>query len=134
MKDARILVADDDPFIRRLVVSTLKDEGYEVASAVDGIELVNQASTGTFDVIILDLQMPAMDGREAYLELRRLGILTPTLIISAHGAHEARKELKASSAIEKPFDPPDLVRRVARLLADNSPARQSNSRLAPQSD
>lgn len=118
MTNARILVADDDPLIRRLLVSTLQDEGYEVLSAANGIEVVEQANARTFDAIILDLQMPDMDGREAYEELQRLGISTPTLIISAQDAHGARKELKASGAIEKPFDPPELARRVARMLAN----------------
>jgi len=116
MTPARVLVADDDPIVRRLVASTLRDGGYEVVLAADGREAVEEATAHRPDLIVLDLQMPHLDGRETYRELQRLGIGAPAIILSANGAHEARAELNASAAMEKPFDPAELLRRVKKML------------------
>lgn len=116
MTHPRVLVADDDPMVRRLVASTLREGGYEVVVASDGREAIEAARAERPDLIVLDLQMPHLDGRETYRELQRLGIDVPAIIVSANGAHEARAELNASAAIEKPFDPAELLRRVARAL------------------
>ncbi|MEX2373423.1 MAG: response regulator, partial [Dehalococcoidia bacterium] len=59
--------------------------------------------------------MPNMDGRACYRALREQGIDAPVLVLSAYGAHAARRELGAEAALDKPFDPYELVRRLERL-------------------
>lgn len=112
----QVLVVDDDPVVQRLVRVTLADAGYEVAVASDGEEALRLASAASPDAIVLDLEMPRLDGRAAYRELRQRGVRTPVLILSANGAHTARRELSAEASLDKPFDPTELVRRVDRLL------------------
>ena len=113
---AHVLVADDDPVVQRLVRVTLADAGYDVAIASDGEEAVRIASEDSPDAIVLDLEMPRLDGRAAFREMRQRGVRSPVLILSANGAHTARRELSAEASLDKPFDPTELVRRVERLL------------------
>lgn len=113
---AHVLVVDDDPVVQRLVRVTLADAGYAVAIASDGEEALRIASEVSPDAIVMDLEMPRLDGRAAFRELRQRGVRSPVLILSANGAHTARRELSAEGALDKPFDPTELVRRVERLL------------------
>src|SRR5690349_17940055 len=66
----RVLIADDDPYIRQLLELSLADDGYEVISAVDGHELVRMAQDHTPNLILVDLAMPRMDGYEAIRQMR----------------------------------------------------------------
>lgn len=112
----RILVVDDDPVVRRLVSATLLDEGYDVAVARDGDEAVRKALAAPPGAIVLDLEMPGLDGRSVFRVLRERGVRAPVLLLSANGAHEARRELHAEGALEKPFDPVELLSRVEGLI------------------
>ncbi len=112
----QILVVDDDPVVRRLVAVTLSDEGHEVRTASNGAEALEIVDGGCPEVIVLDLEMPEVDGRTCYRELRTRGCEAPVLVLSAYGAHRARKELGAEAALDKPFDPFELVRRLERLI------------------
>lgn len=114
----QILVVDDDPVVLRLVSLTLSDEGYQVRTASDGVEAVQVAARDPIDLIVLDLEMPKMDGRTAFRALRAGGVTAPVLVLSAYGAHSARRELGAEAALDKPFDPFELVRRLEGLLPD----------------
>src|SRR5215213_8694049 len=66
----RILIADDDPYIRQLLELALSENGYEVVSAIDGHELVRLAQDRVPSLILVDLAMPRMDGYEAIRQLR----------------------------------------------------------------
>jgi DNA-binding response OmpR family regulator len=112
----RVLVIDDDVSLSRLVRAILRTADYEVAQAYNGIEGLEVAGREHPDVIVLDLQMPQMDGRGFFRELRARGDYTPVLLSSSYGARTAQKELGAEGAIEKPFDPDALVAAVGRLL------------------
>jgi DNA-binding response OmpR family regulator len=81
---------------------------------------VQSAHDRPFDAIILDLQMPVMDGPSMYRELRALPCATPVLLLSAYGAKNAQLELGAEAAMDKPFDPFTLADRV-RALARHAP-------------
>lgn len=111
-----VLVVDDDPLVRRLLRVTLADEGYDVALAEDGEEALRVAAEEPVDAIVLDLEMPRLDGRAAFRKLREQGVDAPVLVLSANGAHAAKRELSADAALEKPFEPFELVRRIERLL------------------
>ena len=112
----RVLVVDDDVSLSRLVRAILRTADYEVAQAYNGIEGLEVAGREHPDVIVLDLQMPQMDGRGFFRELRARGDRTPVLVSSSFGARTAQRELGAEGSIEKPFDPDALVEAVERLF------------------
>ena len=112
---ARVLVVDDDPGLLRMMRLALVSEGLEVVTATDGAEALDRISAQSFDVVVLDLQMPRMDGRTFYREIRSRHNETPVVILSAYGAESARNELGAQGAINKPFDPFELIDTVTGL-------------------
>ena len=120
----RVLVVDDDVSLSRLVRAILRTADYEVAQAYNGIEGLEVASREHPDVIVLDLQMPQMDGRGFFRELRARGDQTPVLVSSSDGARSAQKELGAEGAIEKPFDPDALIAAVTQLFQASRPDSQ----------
>jgi DNA-binding response OmpR family regulator len=124
----RILVIDDDQSLLRSIRLSLLLEGYSVETALDGIHGLEQVEAGEIDLVILDLQMPRMDGRSFFREIRSRGYTMPVLILSAYGADGARNELQAEDAIGKPFDPAFLVEKIKGLLPD--PANE-NGRAGP---
>ena len=124
----RIVVADDDPFIRRLVVFTLKKRGYEILEASDGaaaLDLVRQAKP---DLVVLDVLMPEMTGLEVTKILAQDSATAqiPILIISASAQRaeiEAGLASGATAYLVKPFEPKVLGERVAEILAKQGMTR-----------
>jgi two-component system, chemotaxis family, chemotaxis protein CheY len=117
----RILSADDSASIRQLVVFTLEKEGYEVVSAVDGQDALNQAKATTVDMVITDLNMPNMDGIELIQALRAEPAFkfTPIVMLTTESAmnkKDAGKQAGATGWIVKPFKPEQLIAVVKRLL------------------
>jgi CheY-like chemotaxis protein len=117
---ARVLVADDDPVIRRLLEVNLELEGHEVLQAGDGTEALAVIRAEDPDLVILDVMMPDMDGwqvRAAMLEDPALADV-PVVFVSAR-AQEADKrrgdELRAAAYVTKPFDPIELMVLVADI-------------------
>ena len=122
---ARILIADDDPDIRQLVVYSLADEGHEVTIAKNGREAVDQVVESAPDLLVLDIMMPEMDGYGVMRELTEQGIrdTLKILVLTAKGSERDFKEgydLGADRYQTKPFDPEELVETVRELL-DSSP-------------
>ncbi len=120
---ARILVAEDEPDIRELIVITLRFNGFEVEAAADGLEALTMANAKTFDLIILDVRMPRMTGYEACRELRlkESTKTIPIIFLSAKGQEsevQAGLEAGADEYIVKPFAPFDLAQRVRATLED----------------
>jgi DNA-binding response OmpR family regulator len=113
---SRILVVDDDVNLTRLLRAILRTSGFDVVTCGDSTEGLGVAESDEFNLIILDLRMPVMDGRTFYKELRQRGVRTPVVIASAYGARAAQAELGAQAAIEKPFDPDRLIDTVTRIL------------------
>jgi two-component system, sensor histidine kinase len=107
----KILVVDDSQENSNYVGSLLKKQGAEVVAASDGISGVSKALLGQFDVVLMDLQMPYMNGLEAAKELRRRGYKKPIVALSAH-AMQRDKELSLQAGcnahIAKPVDPRTL--------------------------
>jgi len=95
---------------------TMLSAGFSVDVAGDGEAALDQVARRPPDVIVLDLQMPGMDGRTFYRELRKRGNAAPVIILSAFGARGARRELDAQAHLEKPFDPDELVQVVQELI------------------
>ena len=117
---SKVLLIDDDPALVRMTRLALLSEGLDVDTATDGEQGLELAAAWEYDVIVLDLQMPIMDGRTFFREYRARGGAAPVVLLSAYGALAARAELKAEGAINKPFDPVVLVRTVRSLLPEEA--------------
>jgi DNA-binding NtrC family response regulator len=101
----RLLVADDEKNIRATLATTFKLEGYRVETAENGKQALELVEGGGIDAIVLDLQMPELDGLETIAELRRRGHEQPVIFLTAHGSVERAVEavrLGAFDFIEKP--------------------------------
>ena len=126
-----VLVAEDDPDILLLITLTLEGDGYEVVVARNGLEAYERALERAPHLILLDLMMPGMDGREVTRRLRAEPSTrdVPILIVTAF-AEESRArpalDAGADAYLKKPFSPRDLLARTASLLLDRRP----RSRLA----
>jgi two-component system alkaline phosphatase synthesis response regulator PhoP len=116
---SRILVVEDEPGIALGLEDDLKLEGYDVEVARDGETATRLAREQPFDLILLDVMLPRKDGFEVCRELRRAGLRTPILILTAK-TQEAEKvlglELGADDYVTKPFSPRELRARVKALL------------------
>ncbi|MGE3855603.1 MAG: response regulator transcription factor [Dehalococcoidia bacterium] len=111
-----LLVVDDDPSIRCTLADLFMEEGYEVLQARNGAEALAVALHTSPCAIILDLNMPVMDGAEFYRELRARGIGAPVVIVSAVNAIRAARELGAAAGLNKPFDLDEVVETVDALV------------------
>ena len=128
----KILIADDEEQIRRIVKKYGEFEGYEVAEAADGLEAVRLCREKTFDVVILDVMMPQLDGFSACREIRKM-CQTPVIMLSARGEEYDRLhgfDLGADDYVVKPFSPKELMMRVAAILKRSgaAPGRQKDVR------
>ncbi len=116
---ARILVVEDEPDIALGLEDDLKRQGYEVETVGDGAGAIRRASGGTWDLILLDVMLPGVDGFEVCRELRRRRIRTPIIILTAK-VQEAEKvlglELGADDYVTKPFSPRELRARIKAVL------------------
>jgi two-component system chemotaxis response regulator CheY len=115
----RILVVDDDPAIRYLVAETLLDEGYDVVTAPDGEAALARAQDYPPAVILLDYQMPSLDGPRFVQAYRQLPApQAPIILLTAAVSAERRAaEVGADAYLGKPFELDALVRLVGRYAA-----------------
>ena len=112
-----VLVVDDDHGIVSIVGALMASEDVGVLKAYSGEEGMEFLCDGEVpDLILLDLSMPGMDGREFYRRARAWGYDGPIVFCSAYGAAHARREMGAQGAIEKPFDPEMLIDVVRNCL------------------
>ncbi len=117
----RIVVADDEDDIRRLVAFTLRHRGYTVLEAVDGLQALQIIRAEQPDLAVLDVMMPHMSGLDVVREMAS-NVATasiPVLIVSAKGQSndiEAGLATGATSYLTKPFSPRVLAERVATIL------------------
>jgi DNA-binding response OmpR family regulator len=116
---SRILVVEDEPGIAFGLESDLKLEGYEVELVENGAVAAQRAREGTFDLILLDVMLPGKDGFEVCRELRRAGVRTPIILLTAL-THEAEKvmglEVGADDYVTKPFSHRELRARIKAVL------------------
>jgi DNA-binding response OmpR family regulator len=121
---AKILIVEDEPGIAFGLESDLQTEGYEVAVVGDGAEAVVRARSEAFDLILLDVMLPNKDGFEVCRELRRGGLKTPIILLTAK-TQEAEKvlglDVGADDYVTKPFSPRELRARIRALLRRSVP-------------
>ncbi|WP_096201016.1 response regulator transcription factor [Bacillus sp. FJAT-45350] len=121
-QEARILVVDDEERIRRLLRMYLERENYYVEDAENGEEAVKLGLENEYDLILLDIMMPGMDGIEVCQELRKTKA-TPIIMLTAKGEEANRVqgfEAGTDDYIVKPFSPREVVLRVKALLRRSS--------------
>lgn len=124
-----ILIVDDEINIRSLLRKYAEFDGYTVAEAADGLRAVEMCRSGHYDLIVMDVMMPEMDGFTALREIRRF-CQTPVLMLSARGEEYDRIhgfELGVDDYVVKPFSPRELMMRIAAIL-------KRSGRLANEAD
>ena len=113
-----ILVVDDEENIRQIIKKYASFEGYKVTEAADGMEAVDICARCSFDLIIMDVMMPELDGFSAVRQIRR-SCQTPVLMLSARGEEYDKIhgfELGVDDYVVKPFSPKELMMRVAAIV------------------
>ena len=121
---ARILVVDDEKVMVKGIRFNLENEGYTVDVGYNGRQAVELARANEYDLIILDLMMPFMDGMTCLREMRARHINTPVIILTARGEEYdklAGLESGADDYVVKPFSPRELVARVKAVLNRTMP-------------
>lgn len=119
---ARVLVVEDDETVSEVVVSYLRNAGYDVSCAGDGVSALRLAGQSLPDLVVLDLMLPGMNGLEVCRRLRSLGPQAadiPVIMLTALGAENDRVlglEVGADDYLTKPFSPRELVLRVRSVL------------------
>ena len=121
---SRILIVEDEPDIALGLQMDLEAEGHAVETAGDGIRGLERGRQPIWDLIVLDVMLPGRDGFEVLRDLRRAGVGTPVLMLTAR-THEAEKvmglELGADDYVTKPFSVRELRARVKALLRRTVP-------------
>jgi len=116
---SRILIVEDEPAIAFTLENDLEAEGYEIAAVADGVEAVRRALSEPFDLILLDVMLPNKDGFEVCRELRRGGLSTRIIMLTAK-TQEAEKilglDMGADDYVTKPFSPRELRARIRAML------------------
>ena len=123
-----ILVVDDEEQIRNIIKKYAAFEGYQVSEAVDGMEAVEICRQKKFDLIIMDVMMPELDGFSACREIRKTSD-TPVLMLSARGEEYDRIhgfEIGVDDYVVKPFSPRELMMRVQAILKRSRPAAENS--------
>lgn len=116
---AKILIVDDEEKIRAVIREYAQFNKYETEEAGDGMEAVNKCLTGDFDLIIMDIMMPRLDGYTACKEIRKEKDI-PVIMLSARGEEYDKLfgfELGIDDYVTKPFSPKELMARCAAVLA-----------------
>lgn len=117
----KILLVEDNELNFEIAKTVLEEAGFRVDGASNGKEAVDKASDNTYDVILMDIQMPIMDGYEATKELRKLGNRTPIIAMTANAFSEDRKKAKEvgmDGYISKPIDVKSLASTIMNILGD----------------
>lgn len=125
-----ILVVDDEEQIRNIIKKYATFEGYQVSEAVNGMDAVEICRKKKFDLIIMDVMMPELDGFSACREIRKTSD-TPVLMLSARGEEYDRIhgfETGVDDYVVKPFSPKELMMRVQAILKRSRPAASESNK------
>ncbi|MDD6097119.1 MAG: response regulator transcription factor [Oscillospiraceae bacterium] len=124
---SKILIVDDEINIRKVVREYAEFEGYEVTEAENGMEAVNLCRSNDYDLIIMDVMMPRLDGYSACKEINKTKSI-PVIMLSARGEEYDKLfgfEIGVDDYVVKPFSPKELMARVKAVLKRNSRSEQS---------
>lgn len=123
----KILMAEDEKELNKALKTILEFSGYEVKSTFNGKEAVDATQEDNFDVIILDVMMPVMDGLEALREMRESGVNTPIIMLTAKSTVDDKVEGLDNGAddyITKPFDKKELLARIRVQIRSNQEKKE----------
>ena len=130
MSEKRILIVDDDDEIRELLEFDIAQSGYFVDTAKDGLEGLNKALNNTYDLILLDVMMPKMNGFDVCKNIRQAKLAIPILMLTAKGTIDDKTEgfdCGADDYLVKPFDIQEVLLRIRVLLRRNNMEEEKNS-------
>ncbi|HEX2756655.1 MAG TPA: response regulator transcription factor [Candidatus Limnocylindrales bacterium] len=116
--DARILLVEDDPSIREVTAIGLGAAGFAVTAAVDGVEGLDRFRADPYDLVLLDIMLPRLDGYEVCRQIRRTSTV-PVVMLTARGDTMdvvVGLEAGADDYVRKPFDLPELIARIRAAL------------------
>lgn len=116
LTDIKVLIVDDSPDNRMLMDYLLKREGAQVTDAASGPQAVEKATTQKFDIILMDIQMPGMDGYTALNEIRKQGCNTPIIALTAHAMVEERNRTKEAGFCDHVTKPVDMNKLSKAIL------------------
>jgi len=114
-----ILLVEDEPGLRKTLGDRIRDEGFKVETAANGVDGFDKASTGLFDLVVLDIMLPRKNGLDVCRDLRHEGIDTPILMLTARSQTLDKVlglKLGADDYLTKPFEMPEFLARVEALL------------------
>ena len=124
----RVLLADDDESVRKMVGRVLESAGYHVLQASTGTEAVAKFRTGQPHLVLLDLKMPDQEGWEAFEQLSHYDPLVPVIVITAWpNQYDEAVQRGIDALMEKPLDIPLLLQTIQKLL--DEPERKRTERL-----
>lgn len=115
---SRLLVVDDEEKLRGVIKKYAEFEGYEVIEASDGMEAIELCQKNTFDIIVMDVMMPELDGFSAVKEIRKFSDI-PVIMLSARGEEYDKLhgfDLGIDDYVVKPFSSKEIMRRVSAIL------------------
>lgn len=117
----RILVVDDEDALRTVLSAELNSEGYEVGTAADGMEALDELQKGAYDLVLLDIRMPNMNGFEVLKVIKERHAGTKVIMLTGFAdlknAIESKK-LGAEDFVSKPYDLVDLLTTIDRVMSE----------------
>ena len=130
----RILVVDDEENIREVIKEYAEFEGHQVSEACDGMQAIEMVKINDYDIIIMDVMMPRLDGYSACKEIRKIKQI-PVLMLSARGEEYDKLfgfEIGIDDYVVKPFSPKEVMARVNAIVKRNQGAKQAPAAPAPE--
>ncbi|MCI5642724.1 MAG: response regulator transcription factor [Peptoniphilus sp.] len=124
----KILVVDDEKSIREVIRTYAEFEGHEVVEASDGLEAIEKVREEDFDVIVMDIMMPKLDGFSSYKEIKKIKDI-PVLMLSARGEEYDKLfgfEIGIDDYVTKPFSPKELMARLNVIVNRNNKTEENN--------
>ena len=125
----RILIVDDEAKIREVLAGYAEFEGFESDQAADGMEAVNKCKNNDYDIILMDIMMPKLDGYSAVKEIRKFKDI-PVIMLSARGEEYDKLfgfEIGADDYVVKPFSPKEVMARVNAVLKRNNQSKNNKN-------
>ena len=125
----KILIVDDEEMIRKIVAKYAAFEGHEVTEASDGMQAIELCRSDSFDIVIIDIMMPELDGFSACREIRKFSSV-PIIMLSARGEEYDKIngfELGIDDYVVKPFSPKELMLRVDAIMKRSRRAPEESS-------
>ncbi len=130
MKDAKILLVDDEVVFANNMSKLLNRRGYQVTAVNGGDTALRALMENPFDVMVLDLKMPGMDGIAVLHEMKKLGLVTEVLVLTGHGSIDTALEaiqLGAYDYLTKPCEIAELVSKIEAALEKKATAQKKGS-------